>query len=280
MSFDTYGDPIDTSRPVELYTITQGAISYEYTSAEDDLTVASIPYTAEKISRGKIGQSPQDRNRTVEVRVPITNEFARRYRLSTPGARASITIRRFQRPDSPGFATITLFTGFVQSVSFEDEMKMAVILCSPIEMASSRPIPRFSYQSLCNHVLFDDNCKVDDTDSRFRYSNTVSAQSGSTVSVPGVDAYGAGWFTGGFLELTGGNDSRLIIASSGITLQLLLPFPSSAVGQTVTVFAGCDHTVNTCDTKFDTPEDTLSNVINFGGFAFVPNRNPYQTGIQ
>lgn len=280
MTFDTYGDPIDTSRPVELYTIVQGALTYEYTSAEDDLTVASIPYTAEKISRGKIGQSPQDRNRTIEIRVPVGNAFAKRYKLSTPGSRAQITIQRFQRPDSPGFATITLFIGFVQSVSFENEMKQAVILCSPIETASTRPIPRFSYQSLCNHVLFDSGCKVDDTDSRFRFSHTVSAQSGSSITVPGADGYGANFFTGGFLEIDGGDDSRLIVASSGATLQLLLPFPSSAVGRTVTIFAGCDHTVATCDTKFDTPEDTLSNVINFGGFAFVPNRNPYQTGIQ
>jgi len=72
----------------------------------------------------------------------------------------------------------------------------------------------------------------------------------------------------------------LIVAQSGDDLQLLLPFPQSAVGREVILFAGCDHTPEVCDDKFDTPEDTDSNLINFGGFAFVPTRNPFQTGLQ
>ena len=51
------------------------------------------------------------------------------------------------------------------------------------------------------------------------------------------------------------------------------------MGSTVVVLAGCDHSVTTCDTKFNTPEDTQSNVINYGGFPFVPGKNPFETGL-
>jgi uncharacterized phage protein (TIGR02218 family) len=280
MTYDAFASSREQSRPIELFRFVQGGNTFEYTSAEDSLTVASITYDPEIIRRGRIAQSPRDRNSTLEIRVPITNTFARRYRASVPGARASITIQRVQRLDFPTPQAITIFTGYVGSVAFENEMKEAVIACKPIESASSRPVPRFSYQSLCNHVLFDNACKVDDTDPRWRLTQTVSAQTGATLTVPGAGAFGADWWVGGFLEINGGDDARLIVGQSGDDLQLLLPFPSSSVGQSVTVFAGCDHTITTCDTKFDTTEDTLSNVINYGGFAFVPTRNPYQTGLQ
>jgi len=279
MTYDAFANTIEQSRPVEVFRFIQGGDTFEYTSAEDEVTVDAVPYTPSTISRGKIGQSPTDRNAILEIRVPITNTFARRYRASTPGARASIQIKRVQRGDFPGPESITIFIGFVASVAFENEMKEAVIACRPIETASSRPVPRFSYQSLCNHVLFDDACKVDDTDSRWRLTVDVSAQSGATITVPGAGGFGADWWVGGFVEIDGGDDARLVLAQSGNDLTLLLPFPQSAVGRQIIAFAGCDHTITTCDTKFDTPEDTDSNVINYGGFAFVPTRNPYQTGL-
>lgn len=279
MTYDAFANTIESSRPVEVYRFIQGGQTFEFTSAEDEVTVDAVPYNPATISRGKIGQSPTDRNATLEIRVPITNTFARRYRASTPGSRASIQIKRVQRGDFPGPQSITIYDGFVASVAFENEMKEAVIACRPIEAASSRPVPRFSYQSLCNHVLFDANCKVDDTDSRWRLTVNVSAQSGATITVPGAGAFGADWWVGGFVEIDGGDDARLVLAQSGNDLTLLLPFPQSAVGRQVIAFAGCDHTVTTCDTKFDTPEDTQSNVINYGGWPFVPTRNPYQTGL-
>ena len=44
------------------------------------------------------------------------------------------------------------------------------------------------------------------------------------------------------------------------------------VGTEVEVFAGCDHTIATCKTQFDI-------VVNYGGFAFVPTRNPFESGL-
>lgn len=81
------------------------------------------------------------------------------------------------------------------------------------------------------------------------------------------------------MEINGGDDARLILSQSGDDLQLLLPFPDSILGSTVVILAGCDHTVTTCDSKFNTPSDPQSNVVNFGGFPFVPTKNPFEGGV-
>lgn len=279
MTFAAFETSRETGRPVELYRFVQGGSTFEYTSAEDQLIVGSLTYDPETIARGKINQSPSDRKAVLELTVPSSNLFATRFKASTPAARAQVTISRIQRGDFPTPEVVTIFEGYVAAVSFEEDGQVAKIACTPVTAAQSRPVPRFSYQGLCNHVLFDTACKVSSADSRWRFNGTVSAVTGSVITVTGASGFGANWWVGGFMEINGGDDSRLILSQSGDDLQLLLPFPASLVGATVLVFAGCDHTMTVCDVKFNTPEDTQSNIINYGGFGFVPTKNPFETGI-
>lgn len=278
MSYDTFGDTIDSSRPVELYRITQGGLTWEWTSSEEDRTVASLPYVAQVLRRGAIAQSPQDRGRRLKIEVPSTNDFARRFRRSTPAQRAFLTIQRVQLEDLSD--PQTLYRGQVLSVSFPGNGKRAEITCAPLIAAAGRQVPRYTFMGSCNNVLFDDRCGVDDTDAAFRLVANVSGVSGAVITVPGASSYGPDWFVGGWVEVNGGDDSRAILAQSGDDLQLLIPFASSPLGQPAIVLAGCDHEIDgDCDTKFYTAEDPLSNVINYYGFAFVPKENLHETGL-
>lgn len=277
MTYDALASGVESNRPVELYRIVQGGSTWEWTNIDREVTINSLTYEPEAISRGRIEQGPEDERAILEVTVPSENPFAIRFAPSTPGSRATITIQRYQYDDGGTPEVITIYEGKVSSVSFEDDEVIAKIACIPEQSAASRPIPRFTYQNLCNHVLYDGGCKVDETDSRWRLSATVTAFDPDTnlATVSGAGAFGADWWVGGFMEINGGDDIRMILSQSGDDLQLLLPFPTSIVGSTVVILAGCDHTIDTCDSKFDTPEDTLSNVLNYGGFPFVPTKNPY-----
>lgn len=272
MTFSTFENSVEASRPIEIYRIILGSQSYEYTSAEDTQVVNLLSYVPESISRTKIGQSREQNDNDVTITVPGTNEFVRQYIQVSPGQRARVIIQRVQRSDFPSPEVITLFQGFVRSVAFTDQAKIAKISLVPLAAAASRPIPRFVYSGQCNNVLGDAGCKVDLNLPAFRFVGTVSASSGNTVTVPGLNAFADGFFNGGFVEALSGLDARLILSHTGNTIQLLLPFPFSSVGQTVTVFAGCDHTISTCKTKFN-------NVINYGGYAFVPTKNIFETGL-
>lgn len=281
MTFDAFESGQEDSQPIEIITITIGAEQFFWTSSEDIVTVGTQDYEPIPIQRGRIVQSPESRESVVDFTVDGENKFAIKYIGVVPGNRAKIKVERVQRPDFPAPEVVTLYEGFVQSVKFSKDGYSAVIASLPIAAALSRAIPRYTYQSLCNHVLYDDLCKVDDTDTTWRLGNAeVLTVSGATITVQGADGEADGYYTGGFVEALGGQDARLILEHTGTSLLLLLPFPFDIVGQVVNVFAGCDHTPDTCDSKFFTTEDLTSNVINYGGFAFVPTRDIFRVGIQ
>ena len=273
MAFDTYESGQQNSQPVELYTVTVGATIYRWTSAEDDVVEAADTFTAINISRERLTGGGRDaREKFLTITLPSDNALVSEYINAVPGVKAEVVIERTQRPDSFG-ETIILFEGRVASVAFEQQGRVAKVKVEPRISATSRPVPRFNYQGMCNHVLYDARCQVDDTDSANKLSNApVTLEDGNEITVTGASGFTDGWFTGGFIEADGGLDHRLILDHVGDVLTLHLPFATSQTGKQVNVFAGCDHTIATCKSKFD-------NVINYGGFAFVPTKNIFETGL-
>lgn len=274
MAFDTYEESQEGSRPIELYTFTTGGTINRWTSAEDDITESGDVYTAIPIQRSKLaGGGADQRDLNLVITVESANPVAAAYVNSVPGIPTTVLVERIQRPDGPTFGTIRIFEGRVASVGFDRGGRIAEIDVEPLVTAQSQSIPRFNYKGLCNNVLFDDLCQIDDTDPAFRLSAAaVTAESGVTITVTGVAAFGVDFFVGGFVEALGGTDRRRVDASSGDVLSLSLPFSIPVLGSNVIVFAGCDHAISTCKAKFN-------NVLNFGGFAFVPTKNIFETGI-
>lgn len=270
-SFSTLESSVQDSEPIEVYVFTIGTVTYRYTSSGSSVTVGGNTYPAEPIERNNLVQGPDSRSHTMEIRVPSTNSFASLYLTTVPGEKATLTIIRLQRNESPTFNTqVVVFKGFVASVNFSDQNRLAVIGAKSLESAGSRSIPTYTYQGQCNHQLYGPGCGVDPAP--YRHSGIVTAVSGNTITVSGLNASGLD-FKGGWVRPATVNDPRLILSQSGDVLTLLLPFAASALNQTVDAFAGCDHNLTgDCSNTFD-------NAINFGGFAFVPNKNIFTTGM-
>jgi uncharacterized phage protein (TIGR02218 family) len=270
-SFSTLEASVESSRPIELYEFALGSEMYRYTSAEDTVTIGSDDYTPIAIARNHVEQGADQATRTLMITMPANNPFASQYVNVVPGERASVNVYRYQRDESPSFATqVLLFKGLVQSVRFPEDGTVAEIAVRSIESALNRNVPRFSYMGMCNHFLYDASCGVNP--SSYNHIGAVTLVSGNQVTVTGAGASGFD-FVGGYARPTGSNDFRMVLAQSGDVLTLLLPFADSIVGSDLQVFAGCDHLVGgDCALVFD-------NVINFGGFGFVPNRNVFQTGL-
>lgn len=268
MTYGTFETSLEGGRPIELFEIALGSTIYRWTSAEDDVTFGGNDYEAIPITRGAFAQGPDDRDNTLELKVSSGNEFVREYVLIPPAQRATVTMRRVHRGDTD---VVVVWKGRVQTVRFVDQNENAIIACLPEVGASSRPIPRQTFGGLCGNVLGDGQCQV--VLSSFRYTGQVTAVSadGRTLTVDGLSGEGADFALAG--KVAFGTDRRMILAQSGDDVTILLPFRSSPLGQNVDVTAGCDHTAETCATKF-------ANLINFRGWPYVPTINVFETGLE
>ena len=271
-TFDTLESSRQDSRPIEVYRIAIGTEApYLYTSAEDEITLGSEVFTPVAIARSEVSQGEDERKRVLTLVLPGANAFAQRYVETPPGQKATVTIIRLQRDETPTFFTQELvYKGSVQSVQFPDAGEVAQISVQSIEAATSRRIPRFRFMGMCNHIVYSAACGADPV--AHSIIGATASVAGNVITVAGVDASGHD-FVGGYCKPTAEADFRLIIAQSVDSLTLLIPFASEIVGANMQLFAGCDHKIEgDCALVFDRVND-------YGGFAFVPSKNPFATGI-
>lgn len=117
----------------------------------------------------------------------------------------------------------------------------------------------------CDAILGDSRCGV--TLASFTTSTTVTTVIDRQKFKCSALTQDAGYFTGGEVQFTSGNNSGLKMEikefdDTEITLSLPMPYTISA-SDGVDVIAGCDKTKATCKAKF-------SNLVNFRGFPDVP----------
>lgn len=269
-TFDTLASSTEQSRPAELIELALGSAMYYYSTAEDPITSAGNIYLPVAAERGSVVEGTDQSDQPITIVVPASNDFAARYINVVPAERASATIFRIERDETPTPTRVLVFKGLVHAVEFSRNGREAQIACMSIQAAARRTIPRFTFQAQCNHQLYDLGCKVNPTS--HHHSGIVTAVSGSTVTVSGLSASGKDC-KGGYCRPTGISDFRMVLSQSGDVLTLLLPFSASPLGLTLECFQGCDHNMTGhCATRFD-------NVLEFGGHAFVPTKNPFATGL-
>lgn len=270
MSFDSNEISLQSGSPIELFEFAVGNERFYLTSSEEEVVVGIVTYTPTQVSRSQISIGPDERTAVINITVPSAHPFVQKYILLVPGSRATLTIFRLHRYDGATPEIKLAFKGLVRSVSFTREAQESTIGVMPLTGALGRVFPRFTYQGICNHVLFDERCKVDPAG--FTYNGLNSATTGDVYTIDGLISKGAGWAIAGILINPDSTDFRLIVAQTGDQVTVIAPFPTTLVGSTLAVLAGCDHTLPTCKTKFN-------NVINYGGFMFVPPKNPFATGL-
>lgn len=249
--------------PVDLFKITMGATTWNLTSADTEQTYNGDIYTPVACGRGGIEQKQELTKANVEVRLPIDHELA--ISLLTSYSEQVVSLTIFTKEG----ATVNVsWKGRLASIKPGDA-NLALIFES-VFTSLRRPGLRARFQKSCRHALYGRGCTLDPED--YATIGACTALSGDAITVTEAGAQADGYYTGGMVRAPD-NSLGYIINHVGTVLTLQrVPYSISqtaAVGFpfNVTLYPGCDHTRGTCGDKF-------SNGLNYGGFDWIPRKNP------
>ena len=249
----------------ELYEIDSGDIVERFTSYNIDLTFRGDVFKAAPIKRGQIHFDSNLGTQSVDVSAATSTQFKSHIAL-TPINPAKVTVWRAVADDLTQY--IKIFSGQVQSVSSKGIISTAK--CIGKNSILDARFPKTIYQSTCNHVVFDDNCKV--LADKFKVIATVSGISGTDYTSSAFSAYADGYFDFGYAR--SGSAIRMITRHIGDTITLQVQFDASVgVGDNIELFPGCDGAYDTCVAKFN-------NIDNFLGMTTIPSKNPCIWGFK
>jgi uncharacterized phage protein (TIGR02218 family) len=168
---------------------------------------------------------------------------------------------------SPGIVgTVNIFAGRVAPVTIGRTV-VTLTIKSPLELLDLN-FPRNVYQPGCLHNLFDSGCSLNAAS--FVFNGSVQASSAPNQLIFATGSFQPDtYYTLGYVTFTSGvlnGQSRSILYSQQATglIQVSYPFPEApSVGDTFSMYPGCDHAQWTCQGKFN-------NLTNFRGMPFVP----------
>lgn len=252
---------IESSLPRELYVLVAGSTTYRRTSHSADVVYDGNTYTAAAIHRSNVTITSGDQPEMI-VELPVSDSFVQDNAFGFPPQAMTLTIYRLQTTSG---VAIVLWQSVITSVPVEGRVAK-VRSPSKLDDPVISQIPSAYCQRMCNHSLYDDMCGKIRAD--FDLVTSVSAQSGNTLTVASVSGAVDQYYKSG--DILVGNERRLILDQTGAVLTLIAPFTGVSNGTACTIYAGCDHSVETCRDKF-------SNVANYGGFPFLHWKNPYLT---
>lgn len=254
----------------DLFRIVIDARVWTLTSSDEEVehgsgTAGALElYVPVPMGRGGVTVKNELTKANLEVRIPLEHEVA--VLLMGSWLEQITTLTVFRKKDS---GTAVIWKGRLASTMPDD--KFLKMVFESIYTSMRRPGLRARFQKSCRHPLYGRGCNLDAED--FAQAATLDAIVGRTITVPEAAAEADGFFDGGMVKAP---DGTLTYVSNHVGDQLELnrisgglaaALAESGPGVAVTIYPGCDHSYATCATKF-------VNDDNYGGFDYIPTKNP------
>lgn len=259
---------LQSGAPVELYEFQSGSTAWRYTSADENITYNGVSYVSTPLQRSNLDETAELNRLNLKITLQRNNPVADLFRIHPPGDVVSVVIKRLHRTDVDAQAVV-VWTGRV--LGCEWNMGEVTLSTETIYTAIRRNGLRRLYQRQCPHVLYGTACTLSKDD--FKATDAITSLAGRVLQIAAAAFQVDGYYAGGFLKwidgATGVSDHRMIIKHVGSEITMISSVPGMFAGHVVDLYPGCDHTITTCNSRFN-------NKNNYGGFTGFPDKNPFQ----
>lgn len=267
----------NSGSPIELYKFHSDSFTtpYYFTSTVESQSYLGNTYVpVAGLKRSTIEMAKGAEANTITVEMDGNNDLAKKYLKYLPPKAVWVTIYRKHLLDTDNEVVI-FWQGRVSGVTHGAQM--ATFNCEPMITALSKQGLEYTFGNTCQNMLYDSGCKVNIND--YTFNAPIIGINGNTITSPTFSIFPTtltavpdGYWVTGFVTKSNG-DIKHIVSHTGSNIELLTPFEDLVVGETLTVSAGCNHSMTSCVGKF-------TNVINFLAFPFTSdNKNPFTTRI-
>lgn len=261
------------SAPVELYRFIWGGKAARYTSSEEAFTGPDGIFLPTPIRRNAPSLSKESKHSTLQLEVARDFPIALAFRGGAPGSSIWLTVLRAQRGLTE---TETAWQGKVRGVSWTGSR--AQIQCDPIDKALDRGTLHMTFGGPCGLRLYGPRCGASEAANTYDALLTAVSADGLTLTAAAFGSQPNGAWVRGEVYHPGLDARRDVIGHSGTSVTLAVPLPAQA-GDPVKVLRGCDHLWKRADGSWGDCVATFNNGPAFGGWPFVPGKNPFATGL-
>ncbi|MEM6484971.1 MAG: phage BR0599 family protein [Pseudomonadota bacterium] len=275
MSYEVLEASTQDGTPVYKFEFAQGGTFYRYTTA--DMFISDSVGTWEPVAlvHGDFEQTSELAKNGIPITMPRTLAVAQLFLNGIPEGQTSLTIYRgHDQTDHASFQVI--WKGrVVRPNSTGDEV---TLMGEDVLTSFKQSGLRNRYQKGCPHALYSVDCGL--TRSEWATTVTVTSVTGFDLNVSGfndgtVDSTPLladnGYYSNGLVELPDGT-LRHVLSHLGGALTLLRPFSDLVLPLNITAYPGCSNTLAACNERF-------GNAINYGGFPWIPSKNPFGNNV-
>lgn len=263
-------------KPIELYKFVRGNQEWTYTSGDTSINYNSDTYVPVPIGRGGIESKNELSKANLDIKIDIYDDLARLLLREINDEILSLTLFI-----QVGMSTNTAWKGRLSSI--KPSATQLTMVFESVFTSLRRPGLRARYQKTCRHMLYGRGCTLNAEDFAVDGFATDVTANGLQITVPEAAGEDDGYYIGGMIRAPD-ETLRMIIGHSGSVLTLIRPLDSltaaivgtgygmgygEGYGGTVAVkiYPGCDRLRSTCKNKFN-------NLLNYGGFPWIPSKNP------
>jgi hypothetical protein len=233
----------------ELYLFNDNGEYHAFTPTIFSKTLNGITYTPTIIVRSSLSLTDNLAKSSITFKFERTHTYAKTLLLDFPEYPIKVSIYR----DGVLYWSGRVIETKANSLTIE-------VACDSIYSSTARAGLTNKISLNCRHTLYSANCGL--VKESLAVSYNVSNLSSKTISL--LTSQSIGYFKAGMAVING--QSRNILSHTSSTIVLSSAFTGVQSG-TLTLYPGCSLNMASCT--------SFNNFDNFGGFPFIPSKNPF-----